>query len=523
MRIVEVRDLDGPNLFLLQPAIKVELGDVPKGEEESTQTRLAEVIADLHDRVGKDVPDLVSLQMETPGHIVVAFPWERRAFAESLGKWAGQVVIGERDDLDQIGLELREILQAEPDEDDAPLLIRDADRSIPIISVTGTNGKTTTSRLVAFVLRHLGHKVGLTSSSGVYINKEQVLKGDYSGPSGARRVMADPGVDFAVLETARGGLLLRGCGFEHSDVSVITNVTEDHLGLHGIHTIEGLAKVKAIVSQVVKPGGFCVLNADDPYVLSFRYATSGEPVLFTRQPESEEVRQHIAEGGKAIIADTNGDLTWHDGEKSQVVTNVVNVPMTFDGHATHQVENAMAAMGALLGVGVTPEEIAAGFAAFRSSAEESKGRLNVFEVDGATVIIDFAHNEAGLRHLLNFAHGRKSEQGRVFSVIGTAGDRDDAAFRAIAKCAVENSDVVMLKDSVHYLRGREPGEMLQVMREGVAAADTRGVEILEAKDEVIATQTMIGHLQPGDVLAVMCVEDYDVLLQHVGELGTALV
>lgn len=523
MRIVEIRDLDGPNLFLQGPAIKVELADVPDDQVNTVIADLSTRIAELHHGAGVDVPVTAAMVMEEPGHVVVAFAWQRREFARSLGCWAAQVVIGVRSDPEQIVIELRAILEQPAEEDDAPLVVPAAHGRIPIVAITGTNGKTTTSRLIAFVLRHGGHTVGLTSSAGVFINNQAVLSGDYSGPSGARRVLAEQGVDYAVLETARGGMLLRGCGYDQADVAVVTNVSEDHLGLHGIHSIEGLAAVKAIVARNVKPGGFCVLNAEDPHVLAMKAVTPGEPVLFSADPTSAAIVRHVSTGGSAVHIDAEHNVVWsHDGTR-EVVTELNDVPMTFGGRASHQVENALGATAALIGLGVPLDHIRAGLAAFTSTAENSKGRLNVFEIDGATVIIDFAHNEAGLQHLLTFARSFVGPDGRLISVVGTAGDREDQALRAIAKRAVLGSDEVVLKDTVHYLRGREPGSMLTRLREGVEAANRPDVPVREAADERSATLMMVDELRPHDVLAVMCVEDYDFLLQELAARGNARV
>lgn len=519
MRIVEIRDLDGPNLFLMAPAIKVEIGDVPEGQLNDVIVGLTHAIRDLHTALGIDPPELTSMQMETPGHIVVAFEWQQRAFARSLGCWAAQLVVGERSDRDQIVSELQVVLTQEPDDDDAPLLVRASEDRIPIVSVTGTNGKTTTSRLIAFVLRHAGHKIGLTSSAGVYIDTEQVLKGDYSGPSGARRVLAEPDVEYAVLETARGGLLLRGCGYEDADVAVITNVSEDHLGMNGIQSIVGLAEVKAIVARNVRPGGYCVLNAEYEHVLAMRALTPGTPVLFGPNPEIEAMHHHIARGGAAISVDSDENVVWFSNGASEIVTSLSDIPMTFNGLAAHQVENALAAIAALIGLGISMDDIRAGVAAFKSTAENSKGRLNIFKVKNATVIIDFAHNEVGLANLLKFARNFVENDGRLISVVGTAGDRENQVLRAIAQRAVRDSDTVVLKDSLHYLRGREPGEMLAEMRAAVQEIDHPNVEVKEAPDERSATLMMLEELEPADVLAVMCVEDYDFLLAELSKIG----
>lgn len=519
MRIVEIRDLDGPNLFLMSPAIKVEIGDIPEGEQDEVIASLRDMITGLHVAIGLDAPTLSSTTMETPGHIVVAFEWTRRSLARSLGGWAAQLVIGERSDLDQVITELREILDREPEEDDAPLLIKDADDRVPIVSVTGTNGKTTTSRLITFVLKHAGFKVGLTSSAGVFIDGEQIVEGDYSGPSGARHVLADSSVEFAVLETARGGLLLRGCGYEASDVALITNVSEDHLGLHGIHSIEGLAAVKAIVARNVTPGGFCILNAGDEHVLAMREVTPGVPVLFSPNFDSDAMRTHIDSGGLAISVDDDGNVVWFQDGESRIVTTLADIPMTFNGKASHQVENALAGIAALIGLGLPDDQIREGVANFKSTAANSKGRLNIFKVNDATVIIDFAHNEAGLTHLLNFARNFVEGDGRLISVIGTAGDRDNHSLRAIAQRAVRDADVVVLKDSVHYLRGREAGEMIAEMHAAIQELDGPGAEVRDAPDERTATFMMVDELRPHDVLAVMCVEDYSFILEKLSNIG----
>ncbi|MCO5215162.1 MAG: Mur ligase family protein [Thermomicrobiales bacterium] len=521
MRIEEIRDLDGPNLFLTQPAIKVELADVDEARAADIMLELSDTVEQLHNLSGQPVPDIVSTRMDRDGHIAVAFGWEHRAFARSLGTWAAQLVIGERSDAEAIIADLQATLE-HPDDDDAPLMVHTAEVGVPVISVTGTNGKTTTSRLIAFVLRHAGHKTGLTSSSGVYIDGEQVIAGDYSGPSGGRRVLAEPGLEYAVLETARGGMLLRGCGYDACDVVVVTNVTVDHLGLHGITTVDGLASVKAIVTRIVRPGGFCVLNADNEYTLPMKDGTTGVPVLFSREPKSEAVTSHISTGGKAIIYTESGDITWLDGEASVVVANVRDIPMTFGGRAMHQVENAMAAIAALIGLGISFDDIRIGLEAFRSSPEESKGRLNLFSVNDATVIIDFAHNEAGLVHLLNFARTYVAEGAQLVTIVGTAGDREDEAVAAMAQRATESSDRVVLKDSTRYLRGREPGAMLVPLREGVAAANRPDVGVVEFGDERTATLETVATLKPGDVLAVMCSEYPNELIDDMSRIGTVL-
>lgn len=541
MKICEVRDLDGPNIFLSGPAIKLEVaaddGDVQisraardfvSGSEtcearlrsatpEELMCSIIDVVQTLHDRCGQPHPTTTSRPLEAPGHFAVAYSWQHRRFAEALGRFALEIVIGEAEDISAGVSNLQKILVSEPEDDDAPEMITNARRTIPIIAITGTNGKTTTSRLVSSIMRHAGKKVGMTSSAGVYIDKEPVLEGDYSGPAGAQRVFSDAEVDVAVLETARGGMLLRGLAYEQSDVSVVTNVTADHLGLHGIYTIEGLAEVKSLVARTTKESGFAVLNADDPLVLRMKDQISARAFLVTRNPASADVRTHIDEGGWALTVNDYEVHWWHDGA-TEVLTTLTDIPMTFGGRASHMVENALCAAAGCLALGLDAGHVRAGLSAFRSSAQDNRGRLNVYELNDATIIIDFAHNEAGLRKLLEFARHFRAGDGMLTALVGTAGDREDEVFQAIGRIATEQADHVVLKDSMKYLRGREPGDMLALMRQGVEEADADAV-VEEAGSEREASLRAFERVAPGDVVAVMCIEDYDFLLKWLDERG----
>ncbi|CAN0475404.1 unnamed protein product, partial [Phaeothamnion confervicola] len=216
--------------------------------------------------------------METPGHYVIAWSWLRRKFSKDLAHIAFDLVSGA---IDQADLDVRigalQHFQSRPvGPDDVPAYAMDAERRVPVIGITGTNGKTTTTRLISAILMNAGHTVGWTSTAGVFIQGEERIAGDYTGPSGASYVLKDPEIDVAVLETARGGILLRGLGYQTCDIGVVTNVSPDHLGLHGVLTIEGLAEVKTLIPRVTKAGGYLVLNADDPLVLAMRYKTPAQ-------------------------------------------------------------------------------------------------------------------------------------------------------------------------------------------------------------------------------------------------------
>ncbi len=264
MDAVELRTLDGPNLFMLRPAMKLELR---AGDDERTRLdpivaneiwadwsaeaigrsgiarELAAVVSWLHERLEMGAADVVIRVLEEPGHAAVAYAWHRRHASKALGHLAWRLIDGERLDLDAELNDIRQLLTTEPDATDVPEMWPDSRRVVPTIGITGTNGKTTTTRLTASILRRAGNKVGWTSSSGVVIDDEVVLPGDYTGPSGAERVFNEPGIDYAVLETARGGILLRGLGYEHNDVSVMTNISADHMGMHGVYSLNVLTEV----------------------------------------------------------------------------------------------------------------------------------------------------------------------------------------------------------------------------------------------------------------------------------------
>ena len=315
MKLAEIRDLDGPNLFMLLPAIKVELILEPGDTEEMIARRLAPGVPDLYSATqlfflqychphGQQLPPFVWRRMDEPDHLSIAFAWTRRRFGMAHGQLIVDTIEGVVDD--NIHAHLQHFLDSDA-ADEFPTLVRDAGRSAIAIAVTGTNGKTTTTRLTAHMMQTAGYRTGWNSSSGIYIDGEEIEAGDYSGPSGARTVLEDPSVQAAVLETARGGILLRGLGYESNDVSVFTNVSADHLDLQGVKTLETLAEVKSVVCKVTRPQGVAVVNADDWLVMAATSEIQAPRVLFTQQRANPTVEAHLESGGRAIIADERRD------------------------------------------------------------------------------------------------------------------------------------------------------------------------------------------------------------------------
>ncbi|MCC6315020.1 MAG: Mur ligase [Thermomicrobiales bacterium] len=529
MRLVEIRDLDGPNLFLPQPTIKLELvvesGDLQPdalaalahrleplgitGEElpedaEGLGALLADAVSALYERTGRADPTPRWTPLETPGHWALTWPWRRRAFSLGAAELAASVATGAVSDLHAEADRLADLL-ATDDPDDLPRMIRDSERRIPAISVTGTNGKTTTVRLIAHILRAAGLRPGWTTTAGVYINGERVLDGDYSGPSGARRVLADEDVDVAVLETARGGILLRGMAVESVDVAVFTNISPDHLGLHGIHTVEGLARVKAATLSIVRPEGWAVLNADDPLVRGAASATHAGRFWVTRNPGNPTVLADLADGGRALMV-RDGVIIEARGACEQPLATLADAPFTFGGRSRPMVENALCAAAACRALGRSRAEIAAGLATFGRDARDNPGRNEVYAVRGGTVIVDYAHNPAGLRGLYELARTFCRDGGRLTGVIGSAGDRSDALIREIGQVTGEHCDRVLIKETRKYLRGRASNdEITALLNAGATAAGTPAYAV--ASGELEAVALAVSHMQPGDVVAVMAFED----------------
>ncbi|MDQ3664289.1 MAG: cyanophycin synthetase, partial [Actinomycetota bacterium] len=366
---------------------------------------------------------------------------------------------------------------------------------IPIVAVTGTNGKTTTARMIAHIFKGLGRKVGMTSTDGIVIDERLLIRSDASGPKSARMVLQNPRVDFAVFEVARGGIIREGLGYERNDVGVVLNVQADHLGLRGIDTIEQLADVKAVVVEAVPRDGAAVLNADDPLVREMRRRCSGDVVWFSLEGPGSEARDlidlHCRRGGRAIILDVSerGEMiVVRHGRRDMQLAWTHLLPATYDGRARMNVQNALAAAAAAFAAGAPLHDIRQGLRSFTSSYYLSPGRLNQIDVDGVSVVVDYCHNAPGMRMLGDFvdrlgesmtASHDLAKPSRI-AVIATAGDRRDEDVRELGLVAADHFDVVVVREDV-ALRGRDRGSTAKLVAEGLAArmadgARTRQVE-----------------------------------------------
>lgn len=503
MRIVETRFLEGPNIFMLEPAVKIELDtgtEVVTDDHMSTAEELAGIVRDAYLDAGLREPSIILEPMEVPGHLALAYGWSNRRFAKAVADRIGQSVEG----IDAAGsgvTELASILD-ESLPDDLPEMISDSERGKLTIGVTGTNGKTTTTRLIAHLFAQTGKRVGWSCSSGVYIEGEEVLAGDYSGPRGAQRVIQDPGVEVAVVELARGGILLRGLACQSLDVSVYTNISADHLDLQGIRTVQGLARSKAVVARITRPDGYAVVNADDPLVMEATQNIRASRVLTSQNPDNPHLQAHIQAGGCALV-NADGLIVYHADGNSTVLCRVEAIPMTYGGSAGFMIENALGGAAAALMGGLTLDQVRAGLETFDNSSDKNPGRLNVYNVNGVTVVLDFAHNEAGLLVLLNFSRSLLGERGEIHAVVGTAGDRTAESIRELGRIAGLWADHIVVKDTRKYLRGRDSRELLDLYAEGYRMSGSDRATYEEAPDELAAVEVAVSRARAGDVVAIM--------------------
>ena len=394
---------------------------------------------------------------------------------------------------------------------------------IPIVAVTGSNGKTTTVRMIAHILKGMGKKVGVTSTDGIYIDERLVKRADASGPKSAQMVLQNPRVDFAVFEVARGGILREGLGYGRNDVAVVTNVTGDHLGLKGVQSIRQLAAVKRVIVEAVPRNGYAVLNADDELVAEMRKHCSGSIVLFTMQEKNDLVERWVRRGGKAVCLQKGplGEMmVIREGRRTMPIAWVHQLPATFEGRARMMVANAMAAAGAAHAAGAHLHDIRQGLRSFSTSIYQAPGRLNLFELNGVKVLVDYAHNAHGLETVGDFVERMTSHIGdgappgtpswaanlRV-AVVATAGDRRDEDMRELGRVAARYFDELIIRED-RSTRGRKRGEAAAHILEGVQEAMRKGarvgsVEILV--DEMAAARRALDRARPGD-LVVLCVD-----------------
>jgi cyanophycin synthetase len=520
-RLLEVRVLDGPNLYFPRPAVKltVEVAgwlraspDTVRRASERLGLRLAPGAAGSQQRlrvVARIATTLVRRlagaagarrlavrgRPGEAGTIVVAFPWRRRGAAEALARAAAEALaLALRRSPDRVVSELAErVCEADPGD---PPIVRDPD--VPVVQITGTNGKTTTTRLLAHLVTTAGRRVAYACTDGVYRGARRVRVGDYSGFGGAALALAAR-PDVAVLETARGGMLLRGIGVMHNDVAVVTNVSADHLDLQGVHTVDQLAEVKSLITRITRPEGWDVLNADDPRVLAMRRHATGRPWLFSLDHRHPAIREVLAEGGRGITV-LDGWVAWLERSAAHRIVRLIDVPITLAGIASIHTQNALAAAAAALAIGLPPAAVARGLRTFEMDPERNPGRANLFELERRTLVIDYAHNEAGMRGLTEILRGLRPPGAQIWLAIGTAGDRTDEILRTFAQQAALGSDHLAIAELLRYLRGRSRQDVVERLRAGAREVGVHDVPVYP--DELAALKAMLAASAPDDVVSV---------------------
>lgn len=543
--LVELRILDGANLYFTRAAVKLtldigELIDAPAPQARAFAGALGlgatrpgragsgfrqrfalRLLGHLVRRVAREAGVVrlgVRVRPETDvRRVVVAFPWAHLDRARALGAAIAEVVdaFGTADPL-RVVSEAAARVRATPPGAPPPTLRP----KVPVVAVTGTNGKTTTSRMIAHIGRTAGLHVGWSSTDGVYVDGQLVEPGDYSGPSGAGKVLAHRQVQLAVTETARGGILRRGIGLAYNDVSVVTNISADHLGLGGIDTVDQLAEVKAVVTRITRQRGWCVVNGDDPRAFAMRLGSPAKSWVFSRDPDSPSIRTVLTEGGRATTVLDGWITVLTPDADAEPLVKVVDVPMTLSGLSRFNVENALAAASAALGLELPRDAVIEGLTSFAPGPDLNPGRMNIYSLGEVTVILDLAHNEAGLEALLEIMQGLRAPGGRMLLALGAAGDRTDEILLAMGELGARHADRVVISHKSRYLRGRDPDDLAAVFRAGASSVGVTDVPAFD--DEVSALEALLAESHPGDVIAIMSLADRDHLESWLADHGATV-
>lgn len=381
--------------------------------------------------------------------------------------------------------------------------------NIPIVAVSGTNGKTTTTRLISHIIGLNGNNVGMTSTDGIVIGNNLIMKGDYSGPEGAKIVFMDSSIDHAVLEVARGGILRRGLGYEESDVAVITNISQDHLGEGGINTLEDLVRLKGSLVEIVKPTGFSVLNADDELVLTLREQARGQIILFSLKYDNPELVKHLANGG-IIVTIQDGSLIIQKDSLISIVAQVIEIPLTFGGIALFNISNTLAAVAATYALGFNEEKIRAGVISFSPSIGQSPGRMNILDMGTFKVMVDYSHNVGAVKaigQMLPFISSGK----KIRLAVGT-GNRRTSDIIEFGESLAEFYDFVVITDTDP--RGRPSGETCSLVQQGLIKRGYSKENISIIIDGREATQKALKMASDGDIV-VLQADDINQVIQDV--------
>ncbi|MEZ5157325.1 MAG: Mur ligase family protein [Candidatus Nanopelagicales bacterium] len=471
--ILDARVLPGPNPDIPGPAVRLSLSGPWEGRHETVETVLRAAAA-----VGFDLTVGEVVTRLTDEGYVVAWPVQDRAVAAAHLETARALLY-------EAPPPIPGLTATQPFDILDPV--------VPCVAISGTNGKTTTTRIIAHCARTAGLSTAWSSTDGVFRDGELVESGDYSGPGGARRVLAEPGVEFAVLETARGGLLLRGMSVGRVDVSVVTNVAADHLGSHGINTVEQLAMVKATVVRIVDADGWTVLNADEPLVRHMAEQSPGQTWFFGLDAEPQGTRFTTVKEGRVVV----------EGSLNADLGALAEMPITVGGHARFNVLNVLAGASAALAAGIPLPAVRTALRTFRPDRTLSSGRFNCWSVDSRLVILDMAHNPDSLRELLTTARSL-SDRARLWVGFGTAGDRNDEVLQGMGFVAADLADQPFPLDKPAYLRDRTAEEMRAQFIAGMEVAGSSSTECFNS--ELHALRELVPRSAAGDIVVITVAE-----------------
>lgn len=390
-------------------------------------------------------------------------------------------------------------------------------KSVPVAMITGTNGKSTSVRLSSEIFKHAGKCCGVTSTDFIRVGEKIIDKGDYSGPGGARMLLRDNAVDVALLEVARGGILRRGLPIPQVDAALITNIAEDHLGQYGINTIEGLTATKFVVAKAVSDKGTLILNADDSQIVEYAKQINKNKCWFSTDENNPVLQQHHADGG-AICFVRDGVMVYQDAVSTHEVVSVNDVPMCFHGAAIHNVQNSLGAIALAKSLGVADDHIQSALCHFRSDAQDNPGRGNVFDIKGAKVIMDFAHNEHSMKAMVTTMSNMMAK--RKWLMLSAAGDRSDHDISVMTEAAMAMApDCMVAVELEDYLRGREVGEIPDLMQKVAKNFSFKPVEFHVSPDPLAGVKLIVERLQPGDLVLLLVLSDRDKVLTYLNGLG----
>jgi len=402
------------------------------------------------------------------------------------------------------------------------MLFKNMKKSIPVISITGTNGKTTTTRLIGHILRTSGLKVGMTNTGGIYIDNKCIEKGDTTGYESATAVLLNRTIDAAVLECARGGIIRKGLAYDLADVGVITNITEDHLGMEGIESLEDLAQVKSLVVEAVKDDGYAIINADDPMSLTILDKIKSKIIMFSKDKENKNLRNNIISGGVGVYSD-QGIIIIESNDICKPVVRVDAINITLKGKLIYNVENALAACAACVALNLDIKIIKRGLTTFFGDEEQNPGRFNIYHINNATVILDYGHNIEGYKAVINGA--KQIRHKRFIGIIGVPGDRTNKSICEIGGIAGNNFDYIYIKEDKDR-RGRKKAEVSEMLMQGALANGFDAKKINVILDEKEALKVAIDKSLPGDLIIIFfekrepllkIINDYKIKLECIAE------